>query len=79
MKLNETQRYWAKVVVKERDGSRNAARLLDDHRGACPDEIIEWRNLSMDLDIRVDSDKHKRLSELTRKYETDEVLRTEIW
>lgn len=74
-------KYHAKMAIMARDGSTEANRMFWNAitNGEVDAEIVEFYNLSMASQIYVDSPEHKRLIELTNKYETRSVLNYEIW
>lgn len=79
--MTETERYWAKIAIRARDGdSECQRRILRSQRslGVCPNEVFEFFMLNMDLGIFSGSSEHRRLSELTAKYEVNEVLATQV-
>lgn len=78
-RLTPTERYWAHIVIKARDGDSEALQTMGECPPTCPPELIEWYLLCMDLSILCDSPEAARLSELDDKYESEETYATEVW
>lgn len=79
--MQDSEKYHAKLAIMSRDGSKTATDIFMNEfaRGWVKTEIMEFYRLSMDLSIVFGSTEHKRLVELTNKYETQEILSYRVW
>jgi len=76
--MNGNTKYHVRLVIACRDGSLQLNEV--EHRlVSCDDpEVWEFLYLSLNPEIYVDSEEHKRLKTLTSKFEIPEVLRIEL-
>jgi len=77
--MKEDDKYYAKLVLMARDGVIQRNEVEEMLCGCNNAEIWTFLHLSLLPEIYVDSKEDKELTELCNKYETSEVLATEVW